>query len=357
VVRQGDEDAPLDCAGTSFLQTLQILSYIHLFNPVVTLLDEPDSHLHPNNQKALAELLWALAGQRQTQVILATHSRHILDVLRDKDGVKFLWCRNGSTQAAGTQVDLLTDLGALDSAEGLLAGGVKFVILAEDKKKGLLKTLLASHGFAERDYQVWSYKGCSKLDVAHALASFIHEVSPTTKIIVHRDSDYLLEDDINRARVDFQRIGLGIFCTPGVDLEGLYCRLAHLKARNPGHEDRLDRLHRQALTEAEADLRKAAREGAKEVDNQRHKAGIATIGKDASDAWAQGLDLTSERWIHGKLLLATLRRLYQAETGNNLKVEEPSPHLRVPELEALLPRSQPAPAPVQTPPTIQPAIV
>jgi predicted ATPase len=357
VVRRGEEDVPLDCAGTSFLQTLQILSYIHLFNPVVTLLDEPDSHLHPNNQRALAELLWALADQRQTQVVLATHSRHIIDVLRDKVGVKFLWCRNGSTQAVGTHVELLTDLGALDSAEGLLAGGVKFVVLAEDKKKGLLKTLLASHGFNERDYQVWSYKGCSKLDVAHALASFIHEVSATTKIIVHRDSDYLREDDIKRIRGDFQRIGLSLFCTPGVDLEGLYCRLDHLKMLNPEHEDRLDRLHRQALTESEADLRRAARDGANEVDNQRHKAGVPTIGKAASDDWAQGLDLTSERWIHGKILLPVLRKFFQTETGNNLKVEVPSPHLKVPELDDLLSRIQPPPASVQAPPATQPSIV
>ena len=39
---------PVDAAGTSVLQASQILAYIALFEPQILILDEPDSHLHPD---------------------------------------------------------------------------------------------------------------------------------------------------------------------------------------------------------------------------------------------------------------------------------------------------------------------
>ncbi len=46
---------PLDAAGTSVLQASQILGYVSVFGPKVLILDEPDSHLHPDNQRALID--------------------------------------------------------------------------------------------------------------------------------------------------------------------------------------------------------------------------------------------------------------------------------------------------------------
>jgi predicted ATP-dependent endonuclease of OLD family len=66
---------PLDLAGTGFLQAIQILAYLHLFSPKLIVLDEPDSHLHPNNQGLLCSLLRMIALEREVQVIMTTHSR------------------------------------------------------------------------------------------------------------------------------------------------------------------------------------------------------------------------------------------------------------------------------------------
>ncbi len=49
---------PIDAAGTGLLQVLQILSYINIYKPKILLLDEPDAHLHPNNQRKLAKKLY-----------------------------------------------------------------------------------------------------------------------------------------------------------------------------------------------------------------------------------------------------------------------------------------------------------
>jgi hypothetical protein len=52
-VRVGKEWIPLELVGAGVLQATQILSYIHRFSPSIVVLDEPDSHLHPNNQRLL----------------------------------------------------------------------------------------------------------------------------------------------------------------------------------------------------------------------------------------------------------------------------------------------------------------
>ncbi len=358
LVKQDALEVPFDSVGTSFLQTVQILSYIYLFSPVVTLLDEPDSHLHPNNQRALAELLWDLAAEGKTQVILATHSRHILDVLRDKDAVKFIWCKSGTTRPASVTLDVLTELGALDSAEGLLIGGIQFVVLTEDKKKKLFKTLLSAHEIAGSRYQIWAYKGCTRQDVAQALASFIREVSPGTEIIVHRDADYFRPEDEALLKRLYQDAGLKLFLTPGIDVEGVFCRLEHLKAVNPGHVKILDAVHAQAMAECAKEFKDKAKKGTDEADNWRHKSGLPTRGKEANALWVETLNFTDERWIHGKLLLSRLRGLFKEKTGSNLIVETSSAHLRVPTLNALLPppRSRTGPAAPGVTPAPVPAI-
>jgi hypothetical protein len=70
----GSASVPLELAGTGVLQAIQILSYIHQFSPEMIVLDEPDSHLHPNNQRLLCSLLETIADERGTQVILTTVS-------------------------------------------------------------------------------------------------------------------------------------------------------------------------------------------------------------------------------------------------------------------------------------------
>lgn len=68
---------PIDLAGTGVLQATQIAAYVNYFKPALLLLDEPDSHLHPDNQRALATLLVSISDKTQTTVLISTHSRHL----------------------------------------------------------------------------------------------------------------------------------------------------------------------------------------------------------------------------------------------------------------------------------------
>jgi energy-coupling factor transporter ATP-binding protein EcfA2 len=66
---RGGPQLPVDAAGTSVLQASQILAYISLFAPQVLILDEPDSHLHPDNQRILCDIVFRLASRHGFQAL------------------------------------------------------------------------------------------------------------------------------------------------------------------------------------------------------------------------------------------------------------------------------------------------
>jgi predicted ATPase len=104
----GSGRVPVELAGTGVLQAIQILAYVHYFHPSIFLLDEPDSHLHPNNQRLLCKLLQGVAEERDTQVFLTAHSRHVVDALSGQAGgqAAFLWVRNGTVERMQQDHDL-----------------------------------------------------------------------------------------------------------------------------------------------------------------------------------------------------------------------------------------------------------
>jgi predicted ATP-dependent endonuclease of OLD family len=69
------------------------------FNPALLLLDEPDAHLHPNNQRMIAVALRKIASGGHTNIILATHSRTMLDAFERVGDASFVWIENGEVQS------------------------------------------------------------------------------------------------------------------------------------------------------------------------------------------------------------------------------------------------------------------
>jgi predicted ATPase len=103
---------PLDMLGTGLLQAVQLLAYVTNYRPNLLLLDEPDAHLHPNNQRLLAETLYAITTSTDTQIVLATHSRHLLDALSEYSEAKLYWVKEGAAvqQELWSDVSVLMDL-------------------------------------------------------------------------------------------------------------------------------------------------------------------------------------------------------------------------------------------------------
>lgn len=124
-VIRGATPLPIDSCGTGVLQTIQIFSYVNLFAPPVLLLDEPDSHLHPNNQKQLAGELVQIANSG-TRIVIATHSKHMIEALVDE--AKVVWMKNGRIEDPAEDYELkaLMEIGALNVGNGWRIQGSSF---------------------------------------------------------------------------------------------------------------------------------------------------------------------------------------------------------------------------------------
>ncbi|THF84935.1 DUF2813 domain-containing protein [Deinococcus sp. KSM4-11] len=239
---------PIDAMGTGFLQVTQILSYSYLFKPKVLLLDEPDSHVHPDNQRRISKFLESV----DIQTIVSTHSRHILDAATKN--TKKIWIKNGEALIFTDNLDILLDLGAIDSAEGLLSNkGIKYIIFTEDSDTSFLKTLLSSHIESEV-FSIWSYKGSSRIDTAIAMAKVIHSISKTVKVILHRDRDCLSPEYFDDQSKRLKNNSIDLFVTKGSDIESYFTLEDYLKSINIGNEsDVLNSIHNVNSSDAKID--------------------------------------------------------------------------------------------------------
>lgn len=329
---------PIDAAGTGFLQTVQILAYTSKYKPNLLLLDEPDSHIHPDRQRQLVTLLSELAEENDFQVLVATHSRHLLDGL--VKGARFHWMSDG-VRVDEDQLDrvrVLTDLGALDSGDLLKAGRVDAVLLTEDTDTLPLQVLLQSSGFDLARTQIWSYSGCTKLDAAIVLAHFIRDHAPGTEILVHRDRDYLGDEEVTRLEQRFSSSRLRLFVTDGTDAESHLVSVEHIRHNYPlVSEDQVQRIIDDAtLVGRDESVKTLARKLFEEARNLRRTNGVSgdpdivAISDDARSRF----DGDAARWRHGKKCLGRTIAGLQALLGENPKLIRPSPALVHPTLRA-----------------------
>lgn len=177
-VESNDVSLPIDSCGTGILQAIQILAYYYLYKPKLLILDEPDSHLHPNNQRILALLLKDLHHETGCQLVISTHSRHFFEALKNDASVH--WINNCSLveNSDDHERSILLEIGALDKGDQLRNGEIPCILLTEDAEPEYISLLAEVSGFMPDEYQVWSYNGCSNIKIAQALNSFIAEHAP-----------------------------------------------------------------------------------------------------------------------------------------------------------------------------------
>lgn len=193
---------PIDLAGTGVLQATQIAAYVNYFKPALLLLDEPDSHLHPDNQRALATLLVSISDKTQTTVLISTHSRHLMAALQED--AKFFLVKNGtvSNSEYNHYIGLL-ELGALDEYDHIRNGDLKYIILTEDSSETshkYLRGILEASGYARDEFQIYSYNSVTKIDSAKMFAQFLLDINPDLRIIVYRDRDGLYDDEVSETK-------------------------------------------------------------------------------------------------------------------------------------------------------------
>ena len=80
IQRQNGTQIPLTDAGSGIAQILPTLTLCHYAPPgSAVILNQPETHLHPNAQSALADIIIDAHQTRQIQILIETHSEHLLN--------------------------------------------------------------------------------------------------------------------------------------------------------------------------------------------------------------------------------------------------------------------------------------
>jgi energy-coupling factor transporter ATP-binding protein EcfA2 len=325
-VVSGGLEIPLELAGTGMLQMAQILSYVHYFSPRLLILDEPDSHLHPNNQRAMCKLISSLSAEKSMQVIMASHSRHVLDVISRYGRVISASKGVFSIVEDEQELSVLMDLGALDLKERVIADAVEAIVLTEDSDVKPIEGIILSSELKGKKYEILSYGGCSKASAAALLIKFLRSVRPQISIYVHRDRDFMNDDDVKGWSDQIESLHAIPVVTIGVDAESGFLIPAHLAFLNPplseeNFSDILDASRQQILEE------QTKRGINRFIENER------AHGRHKFDPGAVAVDIIKkvrdnpDRYMSGKDLLSRVKQNYRDETGQNLNVYRPSEYI------------------------------
>ncbi len=203
---------PLELAGIGFLQVIQIFAYLVYFRPVLLLVDEPDSHLHPATQERLMRVLAAAAKEFGTQVILTTHSPSVVRALPPE--AKVIWMKDGKVQKDGdTAGRQLMGWGLLDK---------RILLLTEDSKTHLLRALLSQWPDLERVVALWPLHGSGKLLDAEGCASLQTLFGDGMKILLHRDRDFMMPDEAQVFASPYTAKGVKVWLTRSSDVEAYW---------------------------------------------------------------------------------------------------------------------------------------
>ncbi|TCT12333.1 putative AbiEii toxin of type IV toxin-antitoxin system [Tepidamorphus gemmatus] len=216
-MRQADQRRfkPLELAGIGFLQVIQIFAYLVYFRPVLLLVDEPDSHLHPATQERLIRVLARAAAAFDTQVIVTTHSPSVIRALPAE--ARVVWMRDGKVQPNGdTAGRQMMGWGLLDK---------RILLLTEDKKTNLLRAILAQWPDLERTIAIWPLHGSGRLLDPAGCASLQALMGDSMKIVLHRDRDFMMPNEAEAFCKPYADKHVTVWLTRQADIEGYWCEV------------------------------------------------------------------------------------------------------------------------------------
>lgn len=118
LVKIDDVESALLDVGFGVSQVLPVITKLLSAPPgSIILLEQPELHLHPNAQAALADLMLEVAEKRNLQLIVESHSEHIVRRLQRRvaeastafakpDNIKMYYCQPGEEGATIDEVDI-----------------------------------------------------------------------------------------------------------------------------------------------------------------------------------------------------------------------------------------------------------
>lgn len=212
---------PLDSASTGILQVIQIFAYMIFFKPRITLIEEPDSHIHPDKQRHLIGMLERAAAEFDTQVILTTHSHHIA---REANlGSNIVWLNEGKV-VPYEQVSVVRNLmgwGGLDKS---------IFFFTEDQDTRAITSILRQWPDYYQKICVCSCNGHGGLPKNDLLNGLLGESKLNIKVIIHRDRDFMTASEIRSWKGKFSNLNAYTWVTNESDIEAYFCDPKYIAA-------------------------------------------------------------------------------------------------------------------------------
>lgn len=322
-LNDNDTFLPIDLAGTGVLQAVQLAAYVNYFKPRLLLLDEPDSHLHPDNQRSLATLLVKLADRTETTIIISTHSRHLMAALQSD--AKFFLMRHGKVDSSEYDHYIgLMELGALDEYDHIKNGDFKYIVLTEDSSirgREYLRILLRASGYTDNEFKIFSYYSVSKIDSAKMFAKFLLNLNPNLTVIIYRDRDGLYDEEIDEIKKQIEcdnRIKFVV--ATGNDIEMYYCNAKHIIS--VCNESGLDLTEQEALALIAEAVEESEEDSKKKFYS--HRTQLARIKKQPDgEAILRAENAFKDeklKYIYGKKVSGLLKSKLQKKFGKNINI-------------------------------------
>lgn len=206
-------ERPIELAGTGFLQLIQIFCYVLLFAPGILLIDEPDTHLHPNVQEKLVGVLAEIAKEKGIKVLMTTHSPFI--VRGTPVDANVYWLQDGIKSSENRA--------AVELAIGWGAFGKKIILVSEDSDTVFLRKIVSQWPDIERNVAFYPGNGFKNLPSPEQAKELCETLGGTFKIIVHRDRDSLTDREVDLLKQKYRDCGVYLWLPVDSDIESYFC--------------------------------------------------------------------------------------------------------------------------------------
>lgn len=190
-------------SGSGFMQVLQILAPIYTVCPndcKVVLLDEPDAHLHPNMQIALAKSLQKIQKELGIQIIISTHSSAIIKSVRPSSVVP-ISTSNLVCEPLSIEEEVEEHIAQLDNyelAKSVISGKMVFIEDANTEIWETIDKILETKVFYGAN-TVSIHKGRSKDD------KMPFQIKPLLKTFLNKDIDIIYIRDSDGLSSEWKR--------------------------------------------------------------------------------------------------------------------------------------------------------
>ena len=296
---------PLEMAATGVLQVIQIFAYLILFRPKLLLVDEPDAHLHPDKQERLIEALEAAASEFDTQIILTTHSPHI--VRAASPNANLVWIKEGTVvEEDSSSIRSLLGWGGLDK---------KVLFFVEDEHDQHTRALLRQWPKLQRQVSICRCYGVDNLPRKALLTGFLDDNSFGVKVLIHRDGDFMTAVEKCKWAERYKHDGVEVWITENADVESYFCQPNYLSALYGISEAQAEDMIQEAINLCD---------GAKKKFWEKRKVNLRVLNEDggspaSSELWEQGQGTIAT--VHGKALIGQLKNVLKKAGLNEKKLD------------------------------------